>query len=143
MDVRVESSHKKEIAHEYIEDFLAKVKEKKDKAVDFVKDEMIPYLKIMAENVKDCFGDHVILEEVDVLDKDLLVSIAKKYMVENANQVAAYKKRREDDTVIYLTYCRDRESLPKDENRIVIIKAEAVNKETKEIFKDSDLVLLI
>ena len=143
MEVKVESTVKKERTHEYIEEFFNKLKEKKNKAAVFIKEEMIPYLNLMMENIKDCFGDYVVMEEVDVLDKDLLVSIAKKYMVEEANQVAAYKTLKEDDTIIYLTYCRNRERLPKEKNKLVIITAEAVNKATKELFKESDLIILI
>ncbi len=143
MEVKVESTEKKERAHEYIEEFFDKLKEKKNKAATFVKEDMLPYLNLMMENIRDCFGDYIVLEEVDVLDKELLVDIAQKYMVEDSNQVAAYRTIKDDETIVYLTYCRDRERLPKEKNRLVIVKAEAMNKATKELFKESDLVILI
>lgn len=145
MDVIVEQNKKnsKELAHEFIEGLSALVKEWKNQTSLFIKEDMIPYLKTVMENIKDCLGDRVIVEEVDVLDKETLVEIAKKHLVAEANQVAAYKKMKGDSYVLYLTYCVDRKQLPKDQNKTIIIKAEAMNKATKELFKDSDLIILI
>lgn len=143
MEVKVEKKDaQKERAHEYIEAFFEKVKIKKGEFATFVKNDFIPYLSALLESIKDSFGDYMVIEEVDVLDRESLYDIAKQYIVPNANQVVTYRVNKDEYVIVYLTYCYNNEPLPKDKNKLVIIRAEAMNKAAKDLFKDSDLVIL-
>ena len=81
-------------------------------------------------------------KEVDVLDMPTLVDFAKKYIVKSSNETVAMKVMQDDCYFIYLAYSKDRQLLPTQDNKYVIIKAQTLAKEVEELFAESELVIL-
>lgn len=105
-----------------------------------VKNEILP---IAWNFIKNIFSSrNVFSEDVDILSFEKLVEISKCYIVEGANEVAALKQFNEDTFYIYLAYCKDRNLIDEDKNKYVIIKADGLSKEVKELFSESDLIIL-
>lgn len=80
--------------------------------------------------------------EKEMLRLEDLTELARTYKVENANEVYAWKKDKGDFCFIYLAYGKDGEPIEKEKNAYVIIKAEALKVEVKNLFKESELVVL-
>ena len=67
---------------------------------------------------------------------------AKKNIVSGATEVVAYKTSKADSFIIYLAYSKEKELLPVEQNRYVIIKAEAVSGDINSLFGENKLIIL-
>ena len=81
-------------------------------------------------------------EEVEMLTVEKIVEISKQHMAANSNEVVAYKTLEKDTFKVYLAYATDRELLPEEENHYVVIEADGLSKDVKELFSESDVVIL-
>lgn len=86
--------------------------------------------------------DHLVFEEVDILDSQKLLDFAKKYNVKDANEVYAMKKQKKTACFVYLSYGKDRNLFEKEQNKYVIIKAGALTADVLGLFDESELVIL-
>lgn len=82
------------------------------------------------------------VEESEFLDSSSLISIAKKYIVDDSNEVYVWKKCENDVFYIHLTYGKDHELIEKSKNVFVLIKAQGLSSDVKQLFKESELVIL-
>ena len=85
---------------------------------------------------------HIITESVETLNKEKLIDISTKYIVEGSTEVAAYKVDTEEDYIIYLAYTNNRELLDEAVNNYVIIKAQALARDVEKLFDNHELILL-
>lgn len=112
------------------------------KIVDEVKKEYIPLLDDFVKNLKGDIKGVALGKELDVLDMQTLVTLAKKYIVSDSNEIVAVKTKQEDGYFIYLAYSKDRKLLPIANNKYLIIKAQALEKEVEDLFAESELIIL-
>ena len=132
-----------ELKMQLVEELLPYVKEQTEKAFKDFKKEMIPVMKDLISSFKD--GDKktdtIIIQE-SLLNKEKLIEIAKKHIVFNATEVVAYKTSKSDSFIVYLAYSKNKELLPIEQNRYVIIKAEALSGDINSLFGDNKLIIL-
>ena len=89
---------------------------------------------LRAKNVKS--------ESFDILTKEDLINIARKYMVSGCDSVAAFRQAESSEIFIHLTYCTEKELLPEENNCYVIIQAKSLDNEINDLFNESDLIIL-
>ena len=81
-------------------------------------------------------------ESADELTKSDMVSYIRLNRVNGSDGVAAFKQTKGDKTILYLAFCKDRDLLPADTNCYIVIEANSLNEDVKELFKESDLIIL-
>lgn len=90
--------------------------------------------------------DNVTMYEIDTLTSSEMLKHAKAHIVKGANMVAAYKQEGivKDNNIclIHLAYGKGRELLPDNENHYIIIKANKLDKDVRNLFNESELVIL-
>ena len=84
----------------------------------------------------------VAFEDVELLTMNKIVEVAKQHIVPNSNEVVVFKTMKEDSFFVYIAYAKDRDLLPQEENCYVVIKADGLSKEVKELFAESEVVIL-
>lgn len=105
-----------------------------------VKEEIVP---MASEFFKNLFGtDNIFVEKTDILTIEKIVEISKKYLVEGSDEVAAYKQLKDDTFFVYLAYCKDGDLIAEEANKYIIIEADGLAKDVKELFVESDIVVL-
>ena len=112
-----------------------------------IKDDYLPLFQDIKKNINGEIKGVVFAEELDVLDKSSLISISKKYMPHPpCNGIAALKVDglgdEKDTTYVYLAYVLDRNLLPIDKNKYVIIKAKSLSDDASALF-ESNLIILV
>lgn len=112
------------------------------KKMDEVLKEYTPLLEDLVKNLTGEMKGIAFGKEVDMLDMPTLVKIAKQYIVPKSNETIALKVQQGDCYFIYLAYSKDRQLLPSSDNKYVIIKAQALEKEVDELFSNSELIIL-
>ena len=118
------------------------LKEHAEALYDKVKDEYAPLLSDFVKNMTGEIKGIAYGQEVDQLDLTTLLAFAKEHIVEGANEVAAMRVKEENGWFIYLAYAKDRELLPSDTNRYLILKANSLAQDVEELFKESELIIL-
>ena len=90
--------------------------------------------------------DNVTMYEVETLTSTEMLKHAKAHIVKGANMVAAYKQEGLiKDKKVYLinfAYGKDRALLEDKDNHYVIIKANMLDNDVDNLFKESELVIL-
>ena len=69
----------------------------------------------------------------ELLKKEDITEAAKNNIVPNSNMVAALLEKKEDIYIVYLAFLRDKELLPLNENRYVVIKAEGLSRDVETL----------
>ena len=116
------------------------IKEKVEELKVKVKEEYIPQLKKFVEDLLK--SKNVKYESVDVLTKSDMVSLIRLNRVNGSDGVAAFKQQKDEKMFVYLAYCKDRDLLPEETNCYIVIEANAIHDDVKELFKESDLIIL-
>lgn len=132
-----------ELKVQLVEELLPYVKEQAEKVFKDLKKEMIPVMRDLVDSFKDGNRktDTIMIQET-LLNKEKLISIAKKNIVSGATEVVAYKTSKADSFIVYLAYSKEKELLPVEQNRYVIIKAEAVSGDINSLFGENKLIIL-
>lgn len=132
-----------ELKVQLVEELLPYVKEQAEKVFKDLKKEMIPVIRDLVDSFKDGNRktDTIMIQET-LLNKEKLISIAKKYIVVGATEVVAYKTSKADSFIVYLAYSKEKELLPVGQNRYVIIKAEALSGDINSLFGENKLIIL-
>lgn len=107
-----------------------------------IKDSLIPFFEKFISNFKKASATNIFNEEIEFLTMERLIEIAQKHMVANSNEVAAFKEMKDEAFFIYLAYSKDRELIEEKDNHYVIIKSEGLSKDVKNLFNESDLIIL-
>ena len=105
-----------------------------------IENDVIPMVSSFFKNLFSSKNITSVNEEFLTLPR--LVEISKKYIVEYATEAAAYKQMKDETFFVYLAYCKDGELISQESNHYVIIKSEGLSKEVKDLFANSDLVVL-
>lgn len=136
-----------------IDEVVDKLKPLADEALEFLKqnaeelvkkvtDDVYPVLEGMVQNLTGELKGIAYGKEVELLDLATLVGFAKEHIVKNSNEIVVMRVKEVTCCYIYLAYSRNRELLPSDTNRYLIIKAQALSPEVNDLFKDSELIIL-
>lgn len=122
------------------EDLKEELKEAgKEMIKDIAKDEL-PKLKKFVSDLLT--SKNVKCESVNVLTKSDIVSLVRLHKVNGSDGVAAFKQEKDGKTFVYLAYCKDRDLLPEETNCYIVVEADALDNDVKELFKESDLIIL-
>lgn len=105
-----------------------------------IKDEYIPKLKKFVEDMLK--SKNVKYESVDVLTKSDMVSLIRLNKVNGSDEVAAFKQQKDGKMFVYLAYCKDGDLLPEETNCYIVIEANTLHDDVKELFNESDLIIL-
>lgn len=124
-----------------LQDLLPIVEKKAEKFIATIKECSIDFIKDFLKGFQSS-NENIIYESVETLNQNRLVEIAKRHIVPNATEIAAYKTETEDAFVIYLAYTKERELLDSKNNCYVIIKSGALAKDVVNLFGDSKLIIL-
>lgn len=134
-----------ELKEMFVETVLPKIKE----GWEIAKEKLFGEILREMNNPKEFFDAAKLaakldlsFEEVEMLTVEKIVEISKQHMVANSNEVVAYKPLEKDTFKVYLAYATDRELLPEEENHYVVIEADGLSKDVKELFSESDVVIL-
>ena len=118
------------------------LKEHAEALYNKVKDEYAPLLGDFVKNMTGEIKGTAYGKEVDQLDLATLLAFAKEHIVARTNEVATMRVKEDNGWFIYLAYAKDRELLPSDTNRYLIIKANSLAQDVEDLFKESELVIL-
>ncbi len=103
---------------------------------------LVDQIKENAQVFIDAAKLDVSFETVDALTVSDLVEFSKKHMVGGSNGVAAFRKPKEEAVFVFLAYVKDKELIAEGDNHYVVIEANSLADDTKELFGDLDLVIL-
>lgn len=107
-----------------------------------VKNDYAPLLNDFIKNMSGEIKGIAVGKEVEVLDMNTLVEFSKKYIVANCNEIVAINTMKDGESYVYLAYSKDRNLLPIENNKYLIIKAKSLSKEVESLFEESSLVIL-
>ena len=124
------------------EEALSFLKQNAGELLSKVTTDVTPVLEGMIKNLTGELKGIAYGKEVDQLDMTTLVAFAKEYIVKNSNEIVVMRVKEENSVFIYLAYSRNRELLPNDVNRYLIIKAQSLAPVVEDLFKESELVIL-
>lgn len=132
-----------ELKMQLVEELLPYVKQQAEEVFRDLKKEMVPIIKNLIESFKNekKKTDTIMVRE-SLLNREKLIEIAKKHIVVGATEVVAYKTSKSDSFIVYLAYSKNKELLPVEQNRYVIIKAEALSGDINSLFGDNKLIIL-
>ena len=136
----------KEVAGMLCEGFCCLVKISME-ILESVRTEFKPLVNSFITSIKgDAENDNIKVssygKEVDSLDMKTLVDFSKQHFVEGSNEIVAIKVEQPIGCFIYLAYSKDKELLPADKNNYLIIKAKSLTSEVKELFAESEIIIL-
>ncbi|MCQ2208269.1 MAG: hypothetical protein MJZ02_08645 [Paludibacteraceae bacterium] len=94
------------------------------------------------ESIKTNTPSYMVFKEIDLLDSQTLVTLAKENKVDGANEVYAWRMQKDDALYVYLAYGKDKELIEKEQNKFVVVKTGALKIDVINLFKDSELVIL-
>lgn len=94
------------------------------------------------EKIEKTPSENFVYTELEMLEREKLLSIATENIVEGADEVYAWKKSENDCVIVSLAYGKDSELIDALKNRFITIKAMAVNAEVLQLFGNEDLVIL-
>ena len=103
---------------------------------------LIDSFKTLCEDVYMNANGQIVREEFETLTKGRLVDVAKNCAVPNADGIAAFLVEGSDEVHVFLANVKEKTLLPKDKNKYVVIKADSIKKEVKEIFGENKLIIL-
>ena len=129
-----------EYIREELKPIIEELKPKAKQITIKVAKDYLPKLKKFVEDLLK--SKNIKYESVDVLTKSDMVSLFRLNKVNGSDGVAAYKQTKDEKTIIYFAYCKDRELIQEDENCYIVIEAQKLNKDVEELFDESDLIIL-
>ena len=84
----------------------------------------------------------LVKEHIELLRMQDLKMAIRAHMPKNANAVAACFNKTKTANRITLTYLKDRDILPIEENKLIVVEAEFVSREVENLFSDNSVIIL-
>lgn len=84
----------------------------------------------------------IVEEIIETLRMSDLTTVVRAHMPKNANAVAAYYSKTKNAYRITLTYLKEREILPKEENKVIVITSEFISREIENLFENRSVIIL-
>ncbi|MDE5880170.1 MAG: hypothetical protein K2H60_00435 [Muribaculaceae bacterium] len=84
----------------------------------------------------------VVVEKVEFVSLSDLRNLVQANKPEDCDGVAAVIKKGTDKTQVFLTFVKGRKVLDNCINTVIIVSAEAVSKEIKNLFGDNQVIIL-
>ena len=144
-----------------VKEMLGKIGPALEESWDEIKEAVKPEIDDAKKEIKEHFQktllefrkkisvtsvDNVTMYEVDTLTSIEMLKHAKAHIVKGANMVVAYKQeglvRDKKVCLVHLAYGKGRELLPDNENHYIIIKANKLDEDVRNLFNESELVIL-
>ena len=129
-----------------IKEMLGEIGPALEESWDEIKEHFQKSLMEFRKKISVTSVDNVTMYEIDTLTSSEMLKHAKAHIVKGANMVAAYKQEGivKDNNIclIHLAYGKGRELLPDNENHYIIIKANKLDKDVRNLFNESELVIL-
>lgn len=127
----------------YVGSLFETLREKAHGAEGHFKTEWVPVIKQWIEDLKDMMSLNIKAQIVTTFAKGELIGLCKLYKVPDSNGVAVYKEERNGKQYIYAAYLKDKELLPRETNTYIVIEAQSINDDIKELFSNSNLIVLV
>ena len=129
--------------NKHVQDFLTWLQSWLETTGTKLNNEYIPLAKKWVKIGEDAILTPCIEEECDMLTKDDFVAIIKAHKVASCDSNVVYKKNNKDGSFqIVITYLKDGDFLPANENVNIFINCDRLSKEMKELFDDNDLIIV-
>lgn len=148
MEVKINNNGNREFidakkVNMHVQDFLSWLKSWLEDVGVKVNDEYIPLAKKWYEIGKDAVLTPCIEENCELLTKDDFISIIKAHKVNDCDSNVAYKKMNKDGSFqIVISYLKNGDFLPANENVNIFINCDGLSKEMKEMFNDKELIII-
>lgn len=84
----------------------------------------------------------IVQEQIEMLRMSDLKAVIRAHMPKNANAVATNFTKTKTANRLTLTYLKDREILPIEENKLIVVTGEFVSREVESLFNDKSVVIL-
>ena len=121
---------------------LDSVEKKVDTLLEQHENDPLVRLRNFFDTLVDNLSGRVRNETVDVLDMKTLLKIVKDNIVEGANQAVVYREKKEGKVCVYVSFAKDREVLPDEKNRHIVIEAKTLDADVEALFDESEIVFL-
>lgn len=128
------------LVREHLPELVDAAKDQIKEAFPKIKKELLPTI---TKFVKDLLkSKNTAANAVETLTMAELLQIARKNIVAGANGFAVFKAEKNGKHFVYLANCKDNELLDESINKYVIIQADSLSTEIKDLFGDTDLIIL-
>lgn len=98
------------------------------------------------EKVKEAFSGSstlsIVEKQCEFLKLEEVISIAKANMKAGADSVAIMKQEKDGVIEVWMTYCKEKNMLPENENTYIKIQTDCLARDVKDLFGDNNCVLL-
>lgn len=84
----------------------------------------------------------IVQEQIETLRMPDLTAVVRAHMPKNATAVAAYYSKTKSAYQITLTFLKEREILPEEENKLIVISSELISREIENLFADRTVIIL-
>lgn len=129
--------------NKHVQDFLSWLESWLENTETKLNDKYIPLAKEWMKIGKDAILTPCVEEELELLTKDDFVSIIRKHKVVGCDSNIAYKKMNRDGSFqIVVSYLKDGEFLPANQNVNIFINCEGLSKDMKDMFNDRELIVV-
>lgn len=127
---------------EFINDAVARLLENAaEKLMNSIEESIKQFFNRFIDGFKNS-KYNIIVEDIEVLNKDLLIKLATKYKVEGSSEVAVYKVETDDSYILYLAYTKDKELLDETINNYIVINSGAISRDVEKLFENHKLIIL-
>lgn len=131
------------IVNGHVNAFFEFLKEALKDAKKYFNEEIRPVVKDWADFAKEAVTIKVVSKEYEFLNLDELISIVKENKPDDCDGNILYRDIRKDGSITLLaTYMKDGKILPAERNVNVFIISEGISKDVKNLFGDSDIIIL-
>lgn len=84
----------------------------------------------------------IVQEKIETLKMSDLTAVVRAHKPKNATAVAAYFSKTKNAYQITLTFLKEREILPEEENKLIVISAEFISREIENLFDNRSVIIL-
>ena len=129
--------------NKHVQDFLTWLQSWLENAGTKLNNEYIPLAKEWVRIGKNSILTPCVEEECELLTKDDFVAIIKAHKVVGCDSNIAYKKMKKDGSFqVVISYLKDGDFLPAENNVNIFINCDGMSKEMKEMFSDKELIII-
>lgn len=84
----------------------------------------------------------IVKEKIETLRMSDLTEVVRAHMPKNATAVGAYYSKTKEAYQITLTFLKEREILPEEGNKLIVITAEFISREIENLFSNKSVIIL-
>ena len=84
----------------------------------------------------------IVQEKVEILKLDQIKQVANAYLPSESNGLAAYYVKSKDSYMLFMLYLKDRQVLPNDQNKLIVVESEALSREVENLLEENKVVII-